>query len=117
MQNKIENQSYSKSKRINFDEITVIAALRAKQGQGERLVELYRKLLHKVKEESGTIAYILYRQENDADYFILLERYENKKASEYHCSTTYLKKFTAAANEVLVMPIDFDKQRYLYKVV
>ncbi|MGD0857253.1 MAG: putative quinol monooxygenase [Dehalococcoidia bacterium] len=96
--------------------IVVLAPLRASPGKGDELVKLYKELLPLVRREKGTLAYSLYRQQNDCDRFVLFEKYVDKQSSECHCSTDYLREFADKSGPILISPVDFSKQRFYCQV-
>jgi quinol monooxygenase YgiN len=96
--------------------VVVLAPLRARPGKGNELIKLYKELLPLVRREKGTLAYVLYRQQNDCDRFVLFEKYVDRQSSEYHCSTDYLREFADKSAQILISPVDFTKQRFYCQV-
>ncbi|MBM3154293.1 MAG: antibiotic biosynthesis monooxygenase [Chloroflexi bacterium] len=80
--------------------LIVAATLKAAQGKGDELEKEFRKLIPEIHKEPGTLTYIVHRALDDADKFLVYERYENKEALDYHTSTPYFKEFFKAAGSL-----------------
>jgi len=80
--------------------LVVAATLKAAQGKGDELEKEFRKLIPEVHKEPGTLTYIVHRALDDADKFLVYERYENKEALDYHTSTPHFKEFFKTAGSL-----------------
>jgi len=68
----------------------VVAKLKAKSGEEEKVEKALRDVLPKVREEEGTLEYTLNRSQNDPSTLMVLEKYRDMDAFLYHSSTPYL---------------------------
>ena len=81
--------------------LIVIAQLKAVQGKGDELEKEFSNIIPKVREESGTLTYIVHRALDDAHKFFVYEKYLEKEAFNYHASTPYFKEFFTAVSGIL----------------
>lgn len=79
----------------------VVARLKAKSGEEEKVEKALRELLPKVREEEGTLSYTLNRAQNDPSMFMVLEKYKDMDAFAYHSSTPYLQEMFGAVLPLL----------------
>jgi quinol monooxygenase YgiN len=96
--------------------IVIMAPLRTIPGKGAELEKLFKQLVPMVKKEKGTLEYVLYRQEDDSDRFVVFEKYVDKEALKYHSSTDYFKEFGKKSAPLLVGPVDLNKIRFFLPV-
>jgi quinol monooxygenase YgiN len=75
--------------------VIVIAKLKAKSGEEEKVEKALRDVLPKVREEEGTLLYTLNRAQDDPSTFMVLEKYKDMDAFTYHSSTPYLQELFA----------------------
>ena len=78
-----------------------IAQLKAIQGKGDELEKEFSKIIPKVREESGTLTYIVHRALDDPQKFFVYEKYQDEEAFKYHASTSYLREFFTAVSNML----------------
>ncbi len=81
--------------------IIVVAKLKAKSGEEEKVEKALGELLPKVKEEEGTLSYTLNRAQDDPSMFMVLEKYKDMDAFVYHSSTPYLQEMFAVVLPLL----------------
>jgi len=81
--------------------LVVAATLKAAQGRGDELEKEFRKLITEVHKEPGTLTYIVHRALDNADKFLIYERYESKEAFDFHASTPHFKEFFKAVGSLI----------------
>ena len=81
--------------------LVVAATLKAAQGKGDDLEQAFRKLLPNVKQEKGTLTYIIHRGTDDRDKFFVYEKYRAKDGLDFHASRPYFKEFSRAIGPIL----------------
>lgn len=77
------------------------AQLKAVQGKGDDLEREFSKIIPKVREEAGTLTYIVHRALDDPQKFFVYEKYQDEDAFKYHTSTPYIKEFFTAVSGIL----------------
>ena len=70
----------------------VVAKLKAKTGEEDKMEEALRDMVVKVAQEQGTLKYTLHRAQQDPSVFLLYEKYEDGAALKAHSSTPYFKE-------------------------
>ena len=93
--------------------IVVIAKLKAKTGQEQRVEQALRDILPKVRAEEGTLEYTLCRAQNDPSTVMVLEKYRDMEAFLAHGSTPYL----AEMFEVVTPLLDGDLSVEMFDVL
>jgi quinol monooxygenase YgiN len=78
-----------------------IAQLKAVQNKGDELEREFSKIIPKVREESGTLTYIVHRALDDPQKFLVYEKYRDEEALKYHVSTSYIKEFINVVSSIL----------------
>ncbi len=81
-------------------EVAVVARLRAKTGQEEKV---RRELLHLVDEthkESGCIKYDLHQSLDDKAQFVFYEIWQSKEALDDHLDTPHLVRLSSMIDEL-----------------
>ena len=81
--------------------IVVVAKIKAKAGEEEKVEKALRGVLPKVREEEGTISYTLNKSQSDPSTFMVLEKYRDMDAFVFHSSTQYLAEMFAEIVPVL----------------
>ncbi len=71
--------------------IAVVAKLKAKSGEEEKVEKALREVLPKARKEEGTLLYNLHRAQDDPATFMVFEKYSDMDAFMYHAATPYLK--------------------------
>lgn len=80
--------------------LTVIAKLKARPGQEERLGAMLQALVAPTRAEAGCINYDLHRSHEDPATFIFHENWETRPLWEAHMNAPHLQQFSAAQGEV-----------------
>jgi quinol monooxygenase YgiN len=81
--------------------IVVTAVLKAADDKGDDLEQAFRKLMPKVLDDPGTVAYVVHRGMDDPTTFFVYEKYENADALKAHSSTAHFKEFSQAVGSLL----------------
>ena len=93
--------------------LTVIAHIRAKAGQEERVQEALLRLIAPTQAEAGCINYDLHVSEEDPRQFVFYENWMSESDLEAHANSAYLRAFRKMADEILDGPIEITKWRML----
>jgi quinol monooxygenase YgiN len=70
----------------------VVAKLKAKSGEEQKMEEALRGLVAKVEAEEGTLVYTLHRSQKDPTQFLFYEKYTDAEALKAHSETSYFKE-------------------------
>lgn len=81
--------------------IVVAARIKTVEGKGDEFEQEFRKLALKVRDEPGTIAYVLHRAIDDPTKFFVYEKYESQEALGQHSSTAHFQEFFKAITPIL----------------
>ncbi|MDY6917203.1 MAG: putative quinol monooxygenase [Chloroflexota bacterium] len=81
--------------------IVVAAHMKAIEGRADELVEEFRKLVPKVLNDDGTVAYVVHRSVNDPCKIFVYEKYESSEALKAHSATPHFKEFSGAIASLL----------------
>ncbi len=73
--------------------IVVCAMLKAVDGRGDEVEQEFKKLVPKVLNDPGAIAYTVHRAIDDPNKFFVYEKYEDMDALKLHSSTEHFKEF------------------------
>jgi len=89
--------------------LAVIAKIKAKQGEADKLAEVFKDMVEWVTEnEAGTLTYICNRSTKDSDQFVFFERYAGQKDFEAHSAS---ERFVQLATEIQGLvdgPVDIE---------
>ncbi len=81
--------------------IVVVATLKVVEGKGDEFEQEFRKLALKVRDEPGTIVYVLHRAIDDPTKFFVYEKYKDQEALGQHSSTAHFQEFFKAITPIL----------------
>ena len=81
--------------------IVVAGIVKAVDGRGDELEQEFTKLVPKVREEPGNIAFMMHRSVDDPNKFFAYERYTSKDAFKEHSSAPHVREFLQAAASLL----------------
>ena len=81
--------------------LTLLAELKARPGKSGELGERLQALVEPTRREDGCLGYVLHRSSEDADVFLLYERWRSRQDLDLHLATPYLLDFFARAPELL----------------
>ena len=71
--------------------IVLIASLAVAEGKGNEVIESFKTVVPKIRQDPGTIAYNILQGSDNPDKITVLERYENAEALQYHGQTEHFK--------------------------
>lgn len=80
--------------------IVLVAVLNAAEGKGNEIVEEFKKLVPKVRQDPGTIAYTINQAADNPDKILVYEKYENQEALQYHGQTEHFRAFGQATRSL-----------------
>ena len=81
--------------------MVVVAKLKAKSGEEEKMEAALREMVSKVGQEQGTLTYTLHRAQKDPNVFLFYEKYEDESALKAHSSTPYFKELFGELKSLL----------------
>jgi len=87
-------------------EVVVVAVVRAKPGNEERVLELYRSLLEPTHLEDGCLLYALHRDRAQPGRLVFVERWGSADALTAHACSAHLAEVSNAARELLESPVE-----------
>ena len=67
----------------------VVAKLKAKSGEEEKMEKALVDIIPKVEQEEGTLMYTLHKSQKDPTVFLFYEKYTDKEALKFHSATPY----------------------------
>jgi quinol monooxygenase YgiN len=95
----------------NENMILGIATIVAKAGKEQELLSALTALLDPTRKEPGCLSYILHQNLDNSGEFIMIEKFSDKSAFDYHCSQSYFEQFKALTpNLVESISLKLNKQ-------
>jgi quinol monooxygenase YgiN len=85
----------------NLMPITIVAKIKAKPGSEGQLEQAFRNNIPNVRNEPGTLSYVLHRSVKDPTTFVFYETYQDQAALDAHGKTPYMKELGAAIAPLL----------------
>jgi quinol monooxygenase YgiN len=79
----------------------LIANIPVQEGKVEEAIEMFGELMIKVAEEEGTLSYTLNRSNKDPNTLVVMERYKDKTALDFHSTTPHFKEFSSRLPAIL----------------
>ena len=73
----------------------VVAKLKAKKGEEEKMENALKEIIPDVEKEEGTLVYTLHRSQNDPGVFLFYEKYRDADALTHHSPTPHFKSLFA----------------------
>ena len=86
----------------------VVAKLKAKSGEAEKMEEALRGMVAKVAQEPGTLTYTLHRAQQDPCLFLFYEKYKDAAALKAHSATPYFKELFSSLKPMLDGPPEIE---------
>ncbi|WP_369790462.1 putative quinol monooxygenase [Rouxiella sp. WC2420] len=71
-------------------EVKLVVLITTQPGRGQDQIAAFEKLAPLVRKEEGCIEYELYPVAEQADQFVLLERWASKSALEAHAASAHM---------------------------
>lgn len=81
--------------------LAIVAALKVISGKEDELVTAMKKMIEHVKDEDGTVDYVLHESVSEKGKYLFYETYKDQKAIEHHNSTPYMQEFLMKAGPLL----------------
>ena len=94
----------------------VVAKLKAKAGEEEKMEEALRGMVVKVAQEQGTLTYTLHRSQQDPCVFLFYEMYKDDAALKAHSSTPYFKELFSFLKPLLDGAPEIDMYEELARI-
>jgi quinol monooxygenase YgiN len=85
--------------------VSVIAQIRAKRGNEDRLQYELLSLVGPSRAEAGCLNFDLHRAENDRGLFFFYENWKSRGDLDKHLEEPHIKAFLAKADDLLAEPI------------
>ena len=79
----------------------LIAFVPVQEGKVDEAIRMIRELMAKVAGEEGTLSYTLNRSNKDPNTLVMMERYKDKAALDFHSSTPHFKEFSSKLPPIL----------------
>lgn len=76
--------------------------LKVVPGSRQQVIEAFGPVLQAVEKEEGTLLYLLFVDENDADSIWIYGRYRDKAAAEAHAATEVARSFMNAISAYVI---------------
>lgn len=89
------------------NKILVSAEFTAKTNMIERLLQELDMLVPLTRLESGCIEYTMYKSLENKDKVLMVERFKNRQAFDFHLQTNYVRNFVDNLMPVLVEEVKF----------
>ena len=87
-------------------EVTVIARIKAKTGEVQRVKEELLKLLAPTRAENGCMNFDMHQGATDQSQFLFHENWTSKAALEAHFETPHIKNWLRVAEGLLAEPLE-----------
>ncbi len=81
--------------------LSIVARLPIKEGKMDEAVQAFKELMVQVAKEEGTLSYTLNRAQANPNTLVVLERYKDKAALDFHSGTPYFKAFFGKSREFI----------------
>lgn len=82
------------------DEFICVAEFTAKDGKADLLHAALSLLIEPTRKEAGCLRYELHQSLDNPHMFIMLEKYKNKAAFDFHVNQPYLVDFKNSRREL-----------------
>lgn len=84
--------------------VVLIAKNTVKEGLQQDFLRLAKEMIRQTREETGCISYDLASDQNDAQVFYFIEKYQDAQAVEYHRATAYFQTLVPQIAALRVKP-------------
>lgn len=85
--------------------LILIAKLRVKAGQAQKLIQLAERAIEPSRSEEGCITYELLQDPFDPESFTFYEKWRSRQDLELHFKETHFLEFGGATEEILEGPV------------
>jgi len=73
--------------------IGVVAKLSIQEAKVDEAIDLIKELMTGVAKEEGILSYTMNRDKTNPDTIVIMERYKDQAAFDYHSSSPHFKAF------------------------
>ena len=80
--------------------IVLIANLKVAEGKGNDVIEAFKQVVPKIRQDPGTVSYNILQAADDPDKITVLEKYENLEALQYHGQTEHFREFGRSTRDL-----------------
>ena len=84
--------------------VVLIAKNTVKEGLQQEFLKLAKQMLCQTRQEKGCISYDLASDQNDAQVFYFIEKYQDAQAVEFHRGTAYFQALVPQIAALRVKP-------------
>ncbi len=81
--------------------ISLVAKLPIKEGKMDEAIAAFKELMVQVAKEEGTLSYTINRPQKDPNMLVVMERYKDRAALDFHSSTAHFKAFFAKSGALM----------------
>jgi (4S)-4-hydroxy-5-phosphonooxypentane-2,3-dione isomerase len=81
--------------------VSMLAKLRAKEGKGDELIAAFQPLFEHVRNEPGTLLYVMSRAKDDPNVFWISEQYADDDAFAAHGASEVMAKIAPAFGDLV----------------
>jgi len=76
--------------------IVLVVNLAVAEGKGNEVVESFKTVVPKIRQDPGTISYNILQAADNPDKITVVEHYENEEALQYHGQTEHFQAWGAS---------------------
>jgi quinol monooxygenase YgiN len=84
----------------------ILARIYVKPGKEADFINAFKEMSENSNKEEGCLFYKLYQDPNEKSSFIVVERYKNQAAINYHFGTEYFKAFGPKTSDLTDKPTE-----------
>ena len=94
---------------LTVGRVSVVARLKAKPGNEERVKQELQKLLAPTRAEKGCVNYDMHQAVHDRSLFLFYENWESEEDLAKHLESPHIKTWFKLSQELLAEPIDISR--------
>jgi len=84
-----------------MNKLTVVAKIKAKTGNAEKLLQELIQLVEPSRRDAGCVNYDLHHSTEDPNLFLFYENWDSKQLWEQHMETEHLQVFKERARDLI----------------
>lgn len=81
--------------------VVQVATVKVQQGKESEFESLVKSILPMVKQEKGTLQYVMHRSQEEFGKYLFYEIYADQEAKEVHLAKTYVKEMINTTSDLL----------------
>lgn len=85
--------------------VDLVVVFSVKAGKQEQFVRQFQKSVQFSRPEAGCVAFHIHAVDDEPGTFVLLERWQNQAAFDFHLAQSYTKELFASFDETLAVPV------------